>query len=112
MVGRGYKEADVDFEAIGEEMGKLVPPRLSVEDVLARLRDKMVVQRKKGVSLDQMCEVLSRRGIEVGARQLKGYLEKGELPGVKKQARGREEKTSGGGSASSERQGADGAETA
>ena len=110
MVGRGYKESDVDFEAIGEEMGKLVPPRLSVEDVLARLRDKMVVQRKKGVSLDQMCEVLTRRGIDVGVRQLKSYLEKGEMPGARKQARGREETAPRGGSASSERQGADGAE--
>ena len=74
----------MDFEAIEEEMGKLAPPRLSLEDVLGRLREKMIAQRKKGVSVEQMREVLKGRGIEVGVRSLKTYLEKGELLGRRK----------------------------
>ena len=37
----------------------------------------------KGVTVAQMHEVLKARGIEIGERSLKLFLEKGELPGRK-----------------------------
>ena len=35
------------------------------------------------MTLAQMHEVLKARGIEIGERSLKGFLDKGELPGRK-----------------------------
>ena len=86
MVGRSYNEADLDFDAISGDLGKLVPPRVSLEEVLARVRDQMVAQRRKGVSVAQMREVLNRRGIDISERALRIYLDKGELPVTRKAA--------------------------
>ena len=83
MVARRFNEADVDFEAIDGDLAKLAPPKLSLKDVLDRLRDRMVEQRAKGVTVAQMHEVLKARGIEIGERSLKTFLDKGELPGRK-----------------------------
>ena len=83
MVVRRYNESDVDFEAIDADLAKLVPPKLSLKDVLDRLRERMLEQRARGVTVAQMHEVLKARGIEMGERSLKAFLDKGELPGRK-----------------------------
>ncbi len=80
MVGRSFNEADIDFDAIAGDLAKLRPPRLTLEDVLERVRGPMLEKRRQGVSLAQIREVLKSRGVEVGERSLKSYLEKGELP--------------------------------
>ena len=43
----------------------------------------MLGQRAKGVTVAQIHEVLKARGIEIGERSLKTFLDKGELPGRK-----------------------------
>ena len=83
MAARRFNETDIDFEAIDGDLAKLAPPKLSLKDVLDRLRDRMVEQRAKGVTVAQMHEVLKARGIEIGERSLKTFLDKGELPGRK-----------------------------
>ena len=80
MAGRSFNEADVDFDAITGDLAKLKPPRLTLEDVLERVREPMLEKRRQGVSIAQIREVLKARGIEIGERSLKSYLEKGELP--------------------------------
>ena len=80
MAARSFNEADVDFDAIEGDLSKLRPPRLTLEDVLARLRESMIEKRRQGVSVAQIREVLKARGIEIGERSLKRFLEKGELP--------------------------------
>ena len=47
------------------------------------LRDRLLEQRAKGVTVAQMHGVLKERGIEIGERSLKVFLDKGELPGRK-----------------------------
>ena len=59
------------------------PPKLGLKDVLDRLRSRLLEQRAKGVTVTQMHEVLKERGIEIGERSLKAFLDKGELPGRK-----------------------------
>ncbi len=86
MVARRFNEADVDFEAIDGDLSKLAPPKLSLKDVLDRLRERMLEQRAKGVTVAQIHEVLKARGIEIGERSLKTFLDKGELPGRKAKA--------------------------
>ena len=83
MVARRFNESDIDFEAIDADLAKLAPPKLSLKDVLDRLRERMLEQRAKGVTVAQMHEVLKARGIEIGERSLKTFLDKGELPGRK-----------------------------
>ena len=83
MVVRRFNESDIDFDAIDADLAKLEAPKLSLKEVLDRLRERMLEQRAKGVTVAQMHEVLKARGIELGERSLKVFLDKGELPGRK-----------------------------
>ena len=83
MAARRFNEGDIDFEAIDADLAKLVAPKLGLKDILERLRSRLQEQRAKGVTVAQMHEVLKERGIEIGERSLKTFLEKGELPGRK-----------------------------
>ena len=83
MPARRFNEGDIDFEAIDADLAKLVAPKLGLKDILERLRSRLQEQRAKGVTVAQMHEVLKARGIEIGERSLKTFLEKGELPGRK-----------------------------
>ena len=83
MPARHFNEGDIDFEAIDADLAKLVAPRLGLKDILERLRSRLQEQRAKGVTVAQMHEVLKARGIEIGERSLKMFLEKGDLPGRK-----------------------------
>ena len=83
MPARRFNEGDIDFEAIDADLAKLAAPKLSLRDVLDRLRTRLLEQRAKGVTVAQMHEVLNARGIEIGERSLKIFLDKGELPGKK-----------------------------
>ena len=82
-MARRYNETDVDFEAIDADLARLAPPKMSLKEVLDRLRERMLEQRARGVTVAQMHEVLQARGIELGERSLKVFLDKGELPGRK-----------------------------
>ena len=86
VVARRYNEWDIDFDAIDADLAKLVPPSLSLKDVLDRLRGRLLEQQAKGVTVAQMHEVLTARGIHLGERSLKVFLEKGELPGRRAKA--------------------------
>ena len=58
MPAKRFNEADIDFDAIDGELAKLVSPKLSLPDVLDRLRKRLVEQQAKGVAVAQMHEVL------------------------------------------------------
>ena len=98
MVARRYNESDIDFQAIDSDLAKLAPPKLTLKDVLERLRERMLEQRAKGVTVTQMHEVLTARGVDIGERSLKAFLDKGTLPGrkVAKAVAGAVEKDGGG----------------
>ena len=83
MAAQRFNEGDIEFEAIDADLTKLVAPKLSLKDILGRLRGRLQEQNAKGVTVAQMHEVLNERGIEIGQRSLKRFLEKGELPGKK-----------------------------
>ena len=50
MPARRFKEADIDFDALDGGLAKLEPPKLSLADVLDRLRKRLVEQQAKGVT--------------------------------------------------------------
>ena len=41
MPARHFNEGDIDFEAIDADLAKLVAPKLSLKDVLERLRSRL-----------------------------------------------------------------------
>ena len=83
MPAKRFNEADIDFDAIDGESAKLVPPKLSLTDVLDRLRKRLVEQQAKGVTVAQMQEVLNAGSINITERSLRTFLDKGVLPGRK-----------------------------
>ena len=83
MPAKRFNEADIDFDAIDGELAKLAPPKLSLADVLDRLRKRLVEQQAKGVTVAQMHEVLKSGGIDITERSLRTFLDKGVLPGRK-----------------------------
>ena len=60
-----------------------MPTKLSLTDVLDRLRKRLVEQQAKGVTVAQMHEVLKSGGIDITERSLRTFLDKGVLPGRK-----------------------------
>ena len=89
MTAKRFNEADIDFDAIDGELAKLVPPKLSLTDVLDRLRKRLVEQQAKGVTVAQMHEVLKSGGIDITERSLRTFLDQGRIAG-KEGCRGRQ----------------------
>ena len=48
MSAKRFNEAGTHFDAIDSGLAKLVPPKLSLADVLDRLRKRLVEQQAKG----------------------------------------------------------------
>ena len=74
MPAKRFNEADIDFDAMDGELAKLVPPKLSLTDVLDRLRKRLVEQQAKGVTVAQIHEVLKSGGIDITERSLRTFL--------------------------------------
>ena len=74
MPARLYKEADIDFGKIDAVLAKLAPPKMTITDVLNRLRDRLLEQQGKEVTVAQMCEVLNALGIDISERSLRTFL--------------------------------------
>ena len=108
MAARSFNEADIDFEQISADFAKLTPPKLRLEEVLGRLREDMVAQLRRGVSVAQLREVLRERGIEIGERSLASFIKNGVLPG----RRARSEDASQTAPAENERRGPESGEAA
>ena len=81
MPAKRFNEADIDFDAIDGELAKFVPLKLSLADVLDRLRKRLIKLQAKGVTVAQMHEVLKSGGIDITERSLRKFLDKGVLPG-------------------------------
>ena len=65
-----YKESDIDFAAIREDIGSLRPNLMTVDDVLERLAEDLVRQHERGVTASQLAESLERRGLEVSEEKV------------------------------------------
>ena len=89
MTAKRFNEADIDFDAIDGELAKLVPPKLSLTDVLDRLRKRLVEQQAKGVTVAQMQEVLKSGGIDITEAQSADVSGQGRIAG-KEGCRGRQ----------------------
>ena len=80
-MAKEFREAEVDFAGLEGDLSRLVPPKVTLAQILGRLRETMLEQHAKGVTVKQMQEVLTGRGINVSERRLRRFLETGELGG-------------------------------
>ena len=78
MAARHYIEADLDFGGIESDLARLLPPRLSLAEVLERLDGKLRAGQARGVTVAQLRGVLNAHGIEVSERGLRAHLDRGE----------------------------------
>ena len=76
-----FNEADIDFDAIDGELAKLAPLKLTLADVLSRLRKRLVEQQAKGVTVAQMHEVLKSGGIDITERSAPDVSGQGRVAG-------------------------------
>ena len=74
---RMFREDAVDFEHIRADLVSLQPRRISEEEVLSRLRKDLIAHRKRGIALEDLCEVLKARGVAIGVSKLRRFLETG-----------------------------------
>ncbi len=65
-----YKESEIDFDAIREDIGSLRPNLMTVDEVLERMADDIVKQHERGVTAAQLVESLARRGVEVSEEKV------------------------------------------
>ena len=83
-MARQFTEAEIDFDGVAGDLSRLVPPKVTLEEILGRLREVMLERKDKGVTVRQMVKVLDKRGINVSERKLRTFLETGQLgPGRK-----------------------------
>lgn len=78
-MAKEFTEAEIDFDGLTKELSRLVPPKVTMEDILGRLRETLLEQKAKGVTVTQMCDVLRAHTINVGERKLRKFLQTGEL---------------------------------
>ena len=90
MVRWEFNKSALDFEEIEAKLGKLEPTKVTLAEVMERLRAKLNAQLARGVTVAQLRELLQGYGIELGEKTLRKYLETGKLP-VKKATRQRVE---------------------
>lgn len=76
---RTYREDSIDFAALEADIGALEPPRLTVQDLLDRVRPKLETMHKRGVQPEQMADALKKHGISVDPRKLANYIRTGSL---------------------------------
>ena len=90
MVRWEFNKSALDFEEIEAKLGKLEPTKVTLAEVMERLREKLNAQLARGVTVAQLRELLQGYGIELGEKTLRKDLETGKLP-VKKATRQRVE---------------------
>ena len=64
-MARQFTEAEIDFDGVAGDLSRLVPPKVTLEEILGRLREVMLERKDKGVTVRQMVKVLDKRGINV-----------------------------------------------
>lgn len=78
-MAKEFVEAEIDFEGVTRDLSRLAPPKVTMEQILGRLRETLLEQKAKGVTVKQMCDVLQGHAINVSERRLRNFIETGEL---------------------------------
>ena len=49
-MARQFTEAEIDFDGVAGDLSRLVPPKVTLEEILGRLREVMLERKDKGVN--------------------------------------------------------------
>ena len=71
---RRYKEIDIDWEGIADDLKSARPRQLSEREALERIADDLVEQHRRGITAEQMAEILGKRGLVVAADRVREVL--------------------------------------
>lgn len=75
MAGKLYVLGDIDFDALDRDLAELRPKKVGVEVVLERLRPRLAIQLRRGVTAAQMREVLRTHGVRVSESRLREFID-------------------------------------
>ena len=71
---RRYKEVEIDWEGIADDLKSARPRQLTEKEALERIADELVEQHRRGFTAEQMAEILARRGLAVEADRVREVL--------------------------------------
>ena len=71
---RRYKEVEIDWEGIVDDLKSARPRQLTEKEALERIADELVEQHRRGITAEQMAEILGRRGLTVEADRVREVL--------------------------------------
>ena len=84
-MARLYTEADLDFGKIDAALAKLAgQSKMTRTDVLIRLRDRLLEQQGKAVTVAQMCEAVNALWIDIREPSFANISEQGYASGADK----------------------------
>jgi len=69
----------IDTSKLSNEINELQPPARSLRDVIADLSEAVRRAIQRGVTLEEICTHLKKRGVEIKPDTLKRYLRDGAL---------------------------------
>ena len=71
---------EIDLDALRAEIRKVEPERVTYQEVLEGMASLLKKKVAEGVSVKALADALARRGVKVGERALKAFLDTGKLP--------------------------------
>lgn len=71
---RRYREIDIDWEGIADDLKSARPRQLSEREALERVAEELVEQHRRGITAEQMAEILGKRGLVVKVDQVREVL--------------------------------------
>ena len=71
---RRYKEVDIDWSGISEDLARARPKQISEKEALERIAEELVAQHRRGITAEQMAEILGRRGLAVDVGKVSEVL--------------------------------------
>ena len=80
MKQKVLKVADVKYAEIDAELAALVPPTVSLQEVLERLDVRVREMQGRGVTAEQILAVLKGHGVNISVQRFRKYLKTGKLP--------------------------------
>ena len=77
-----YVERHIDFAAIETEMAEIEPRKITLAEVLGRLAPQIHAMHKRGVTVEQIRDVLKRHKIQASITALNQVIEGRSEPPV------------------------------
>lgn len=71
---RRYKEFEIDWDGISADLSRARPRQISEKEALERIADDLVAQHRRGITAEQMAEILGKRGLAVDADRVREVL--------------------------------------